>query len=75
MEVCKNLQNFGTGFNIKITGGLIGQQNGRTIDHRPGNRQPLLLATRQGDRIGFFAKEQTDLVEGSLSAANRLATR
>ena len=75
MEGFENLQDFEGGLGIEISRGLVGQQDGRPIDHRPGNRQALLLAAGEGYGTGLFAFEQTDLVEGGLGATHRFAAR
>ena len=36
---------------VEVAGGLVGQQQARLVDHRPGDGDPLALATRQLRRL------------------------
>ena len=43
------------GFRVEVAGRLVGQQHQRPVDERPGDRDPLLLATGQfgGQPVGL----------------------
>ena len=59
---------------IEVAGRLVGKKNGWTINHRSGNANTLLLATRQRHRSGFFAPQQAYLVKGSPYSAQSRAS-
>src|SRR5574343_314928 len=75
MDLGKNRKDISCRLGIEIPRRLVGDQHGRPVDHGPGNGQALLLATGQGDRIGFLAGQQAHLIERSLRPAHRLAMR
>ena len=43
MQVIQDVEHFSGGAGIQGTGGFVGQQQGRLVDDRPGDRHPLLL--------------------------------
>jgi hypothetical protein len=55
---------FNTGPGIKISRGLIGQDNGRVIDEGPGDGYPLLLAAGQLVGIVVFVSGKTYNFQG-----------
>ena len=63
VEGQKHIEQLARVLHIEIGGWLIRQQNRRAMHHSACNRQPLLLAARERDRIGFFARQQTHFVE------------
>src|SRR5690606_4906048 len=48
---------------VQVAGGLVGQQQRRLVHHRPGDADPLLLPTGQGDGVEAFLLQQADLVQ------------
>jgi hypothetical protein len=66
IEFEKDAGHVAGGFSVKMSGGLVCQQQVGSIDHRAGNRQSLLLAAGERDRVGLFALAQPDLVERCL---------
>ena len=46
---------------VDVAGGLVGQEDVGPVDHRAGDRQPLLLASREGRRHGVHAVAQAYL--------------
>ncbi len=48
---------------VEVTGGLVGQQNGRTNHERAGERDALLLTAGKLDGIVIAAIEQTNAFE------------
>ena len=75
MEGGEDFENFARRVDIEVAGRLVGEQDGRAIDDGAGNRQPLLFAAGKRDRPRLLARQQADLVERRLRAADRLAPR
>ena len=51
------------GGGVEVAGGLVGQQDQRPVDERPGDRDPLLLSTGElVGQVGVLALE-TDQIE------------
>ena len=48
---------------VEIGGGLVGDEDGGAVDDGAGDRQALLLAAGQLDRVQFFLARQADLVQ------------
>ena len=59
-------QGGGGGIRIEVPGRLVGHQDGRVGDDRPGDRHPLLLATGQLAGVVVVSIEEADRVEHHL---------
>ena len=62
------------GVRIEIAGRFVGQQQGRPVDQRPGDGDPLLLAARHLRRLVVHAIGQADPFEERLGQFTRPAT-
>ena len=58
---------------VEIGGGLVGDEDGGAVDDGAGDRQALLLAAGQLDRVQFFLARQADLVQRARAAAESQA--
>lgn len=47
VEITHNVEYLMAAGSVQITCRLVGQQYGRMVNERPGNRHPLLLTARQ----------------------------
>jgi hypothetical protein len=59
----ENGHNFSGIFRIKVSGGFVRKQNGRSIDDGARDAQSLLFAAGERNRVGFFTLQQPYLVE------------
>ena len=51
IQFTKQVHDLSSRFLIEISGWLIGQNDGRIVDHRPRNGDALLLSSRQLTRV------------------------
>ena len=58
MEGREDVEEVGRGGAVEVGRGLVGEQDGRTVDHRAGDGQALALAAGQGRRHGVHAMLQ-----------------
>jgi hypothetical protein len=75
LKSVEDLEDLARRCGIEVGGGFVGENDGRSIDDRTGNRQALLLAAREGDWKGLFAIGQTDLGQRGLCSPHRFAGR
>jgi hypothetical protein len=75
VELVEDARDIRSGFVVEMGGGLIGQQQARSIHHGAGDRQTLLFAPRKHDRQGFLAVGEADLVECRANAHGRIPGR
>src|SRR5258708_2952237 len=66
IELVEKRENLGRGMRIERTGRVIGQQQDRFGDNGPGDRDALLLATRELSGVVVGPVRQTDRVEGGM---------
>ncbi len=69
MKAVENVENLLARRLVQVARGLVGQQDGRLVDERPGDRHALLLAARQGVRfVGHAVREthRTEQIQGPL---------
>ena len=73
VEVGEDAENLVRRVDVEVGGRLVGENDGRAVDDGAGDGQTLLLAAGEGDRRRLGARQQADLVERRLGAADRLA--
>ena len=64
IQLLKHFENFDGSPAIQISGGFVGQQDGRVIDQSARNRNPLLLASGKLGREVLHAVSQVPPVQG-----------
>src|ERR1017187_2170328 len=72
VEAFEEAHDFVAGGGIEVAGGLVGQQNGRVVDERAGDRDALALAAGKLVRLVVHAGFQIDLAHGYFGALQAL---
>src|SRR5438034_2126872 len=72
VEGDEDLEDAGGRFGVEIGGRLVGDQERGPVHHRARDREALLLATGELDRVRALAPKQPDLVERRAHAPRRL---
>ena len=67
IEGLEHLQDFDTGVRIQVAGGLVGQEQRRTVHQRPRNSHPLLLSAGHLRRLVVQPVAQPDPVQEQFS--------
>ena len=63
VEVDEQVDDLARGLGVEVGGRFVGEQDRRAVDDGARDAQALLLAARERDRIGLFARQQAHLVE------------
>src|SRR5699024_2014253 len=73
VQPSEQIQDFERKFGIEIAGGLIGEQQMGTVNHRACNINPLLLSAGQGNGKLAFVFQQADGVQCGTDASFDIA--
>src|ERR1039457_2989744 len=72
VEALEEAHDFVAGGGIEVAGGFVGQQNGRVVDERAGDRDALALAAGKLVRLVVHAGFQVYLAHGNFGALQAL---
>lgn len=67
MEFTEEGHEFFPGFGVEVTGGFVREEDGRVVDERSCDGDPLLFAAGELARLVAASITKTDLVERVLS--------
>ena len=71
IELLEKRHDFFTRLAVEISGGLVGEDDGRVVHERPGDRNALLLAAREFTWLVVEPVAQPDFSQPLVAAALR----